>query len=123
DAAATDFGFIGRQMKNPWDTDFTIFNGMKALGADSIFVGHEHCNSASVVYEGVRFQFGQKSSEYDRFNYINTDGTITDTLKTGGKSLMGGSVIPLSKVDGAITNPYIYYCGYTNGVIDWTQWM
>ena len=122
-AAATDFGFIGRQMKNPWDGDFTIFNGMKDLGADSIFVGHEHCNSASVVYEGVRFQFGQKSSEYDRYNYINTDGTITDTLKAGGKSLMGGTVIPLSKVDGGITNPYIYYCGYTNGVIDWAQWM
>ena len=122
DAAASDFGFIGRQMKNPWDEDFTIFNGMKALGADSIFVGHEHCNSASVVYDGVRFQFGQKSSEYDRFNYINTDGSITDTLKAGGKSLMGGTVIPLSKADGAITNPYIYYCGYTNGVIDWSQW-
>ena len=123
DAAASDFGFIGRQMKNPWDEDFSIFNGMKDLGADSIFVGHEHCNSASVVYEGVRFQFGQKSSEYDRFNYINVDGTITDTLKAGGKSLMGGTVIPLSKTDGAITNPYIYYCGYPNGVIDWAQWM
>jgi hypothetical protein len=120
--ADTDFGFIGRQMKNPWDEDFSIFNGMKALGADSIFVGHEHCNSASVVYEGVRFQFGQKSSEYDRYNYINTDGTITDVLKAGGKSLMGGTVIPLA-ADGTIKNPYIYYCGYTNGQIDWSQWM
>ena len=122
-AAATDFGFIGRPMKNPWDEDFSIYNGMKALGVDSIFVGHEHCNSASVVYDGVRFQFGQKSSEYDRYNYINTDGTITDTLKAGGKSLMGGTVIPLSATDGSILNPYIYYCGYTNGQIGWTQWM
>ena len=123
DAAETDFGFIGRQMKNPWDEDFSIYNGMKTLGADSIFVGHEHCNSASVVYEGVRFQFGQKSSEYDRFNYINTDGSITDTLKSGGKSLMGGTVIPLSATDGTIKNPYIYYCGYNNGIIDWAQWL
>ena len=122
DAADTDFGFIGRQMKNPWDEDFAIYNGMKALGMDSIFVGHEHCNSASVVYDGVRFQFGQKTSEYDRFNYINTDGTITDEPKDG-KSLMGGTVIPLSATDGAIKNPYIYYCGYLNGQIDWTQWM
>ena len=75
------------------------------------------------VFDGVRFQFGQKSSEYDRFNYINTDGTITDTLKAGGKSLMGGTVIPLSAQDGAIKNPYIYYCGYPQGAIDWSQWM
>lgn len=122
DKAATDFGYIGRQMKNLWDENFTIFNGMKALGADSIFVGHEHCNSASVVYEGVRFQFGQKSSEYDRYNFLNADGTITDSAKgSRSKSLMGGTVIPLSKTDGAIVNPYIYYCGYTGGNIDWSQ--
>ena len=122
DTASTDFGYIGRQMKNPWDEDFTIFKGMKALGADSIFVGHEHCNSASVVYEGVRFQFGQKTSEYDRFNYIRGDGSIAPTIGADGKSLMGGTVIPLDKEDGAIKTPYIYYCGYPNGEIDWSQW-
>ena len=123
DTADTDFGHIGRRMKNPWDEDFLIFNGMKSLGADSIFVGHEHCNSASVVYEGVRFQFGQKTSEYDRFNYIHADGSIAAVNNGGGKSLMGGTVIPLSSEDGGILQPYIYYCGYTNGEIDWSQWM
>ena len=118
--ADTDFGHIGRQLKNPWDADYTVFNGMKELGADSIFVGHEHCNSASVVYEGVRFQFGQKSSEYDRYNYLHTDGSISSTGGANSKSLMGGTVIPLA-TDGAIVNPYIYYCGYPNGQIDWSQ--
>ena len=122
DTSEGDFGHIGRQMKNPWDEDFSIFNGMKALGADSIFVGHEHCNSASVVYEGVRFQFGQKTSEYDRFNYIHTDGSIASVNAGNGKSLMGGTVIPLAE-DGSLKTPYIYYCGYADGVIDWTQWM
>ena len=122
DTAEGDFGYIGRQMKNPWDEDFSIFNGMKALGTDSIFVGHEHCNSASVVYEGVRFQFGQKSSEYDRFNYIHANGSIAAENAGGGKSLMGGTVIPLT-TDGSLKTPYIYYCGYVGGVIDWTQWM
>ena len=122
DTAEGDFGHIGRQMKNPWDEDFSIFNGMKALGTDSIFVGHEHCNSASVVYEGVRFQFGQKSSEYDRFNYLHTDGSIASVNEGNGKSLMGGTVIPLA-TDGSLKTPYIYYCGYTGGAIDWSQWM
>lgn len=121
DKAASDFGYIGSRMKNPWDENFTVFNGMKSLGADSIFVGHEHCNSASVVYDGVRFQFGQKSSEYDRFNYVNADGSITTNDANGGKSLMGGTVIPLSATDGSIVKPYIYYCGYPNGQLDWTQ--
>ena len=120
--AEGDFGYIGRQMKGPWDNNFAIYKGMKALGTDSIFVGHEHCNNASVMYDGVRFQFGQKSSEYDRYNFLNADGTITDSAKGAqSKSLMGGTVIPLSKTDGAIENPYIYYCGYTGGNIDWSQ--
>lgn len=121
DTTEGDFGHIGRQMKNPWDEDFSIFNGMKALGTDSIFVGHEHCNSASVVYEGVRFQFGQKSSEYDRFNYIHADGSIASVNAGNGKSLMGGTVIPLA-ADGSLKTPYIYYCGYAGGEIDWSQW-
>lgn len=66
-------------MKNAWDTSKNIYNGMKELGVDSIFVGHEHCNSASVVYEGIRFQYGQKSSEYDRYNSVGDDGKIGET--------------------------------------------
>ena len=112
DAAETDFGYIGRQMKGPWDTNGAVYKGMKALGTDSIFVGHEHCNSASVVYDGVRFQFGQKSSEYDRFNSIAKDGTITGDYQVaaGSVSMIGGTVIPLT-ADGTIEAPYIYLCG------------
>ena len=123
DKAATDFGYIGRPLKNPWDTNYMVYEGMKALGADSMFVGHEHCNSASVVYDGIRFQYGQKTSEYDRYNYLYADGTIDFVSGKGSKSLMGGTVISLSKVDGGIQNPYIYYCGYSNGQIDWSQWL
>ena len=110
--ADTDFGYIGRAMKGPWDTNFVVFNGMVALGVDSIFVGHEHCNNASVVYQGIRFQYGQKSSEYDRYNCVKSDGTIISGGSTpvGAKSLMGGTVIPLDE-KGEIVNPYVYYCG------------
>jgi hypothetical protein len=98
-ADETDFGYLGRTMKDPWDTNYTVFNGMKALGADSIFVGHEHCNSCSIVYEGVRFQFSQKSSMYDRYNSVTEDGTITGAYMEGHPAdshpLMGGTVIPV----------------------------
>jgi hypothetical protein len=120
-----DFGFLGRQMKDAWDTRKMVFNGMKALGADSIFVGHEHCNSASVVFEGVRLQYGQKSSEYDRYNSVGTSGKIGDTAiwKKSGTPLVGGSVIVLSAEDGAITNAYIYYCESAGANVDWSYYI
>ncbi len=116
-ADETDFGYLGRVMKSAWDTDYTIFNGMKALGVDSIFVGHEHCNSASIVYEGVRFQYGQKSSLYDRYNWINNaDGSIEGGYNTTPfddpiTPLIGGTVIPVSGEDGSIGTGYIVYYG------------
>lgn len=112
-----DFGHFGNGMKGPWDTSLTVWKGMVALGVDSVFVGHEHLNNASVVVDGIRFQFGQKSSEYDRFNWRNADGTIGGgySMPSDATSLMGGTVIPLSEEDGSILNPYIYYCGDVMG--------
>ena len=116
-----DFGYLGRQMKTPWDSSKTIFEGMKTLGCDSIFVGHEHCNSASVVYDGVRLQYGQKSSEYDRYNAVNASGQIVAVQlhNTTGTPLVGGSVIVLSQTDGALKDAYIYYCENAGGKLDW----
>ena len=127
DTAEGDFGYIGRQMKGPWDSDKAVYNGMKALGVDSIFVGHEHCNSASVVYEGIRFQYGQKSSEYERFNSIDSSGVITGNPYKTGTSLIGGTVIVLSEEDASIEDAYIYYCSsgdgkIANGQIDWDKY-
>jgi len=117
-----DFGYIGRQIKNPWDENNAVWDGMKQLGVDSVFVGHEHCNSASVIYDGIRLQYGQKSSEYDRFNCLNSNGTITGNYTKTGTSLIGGTVIPLSVEDGAISDPYIYFCENAGGAVDWDKW-
>ena len=123
DKAESDFGYIGRQLKGPWDTDKSVWRGMKALGTDSIFVGHEHCNSSSVVYDGVRLQFGQKSSTYDRANYVNmTSGKIEGSYSAIGTPLVGGTVIVLSEGDGVIADAYIYLCEEAGGNIDWDQW-
>ena len=119
--AESDFGYIGRQLKGPWDPNYTVFKGMKALGTDSIFVGHEHCNNSSVMYDGIRFQYGQKSSEYDRFNCIDSNGNITGGYSKTGTSLIGGTVIPLTE-DGSLETPYVYYCGFENGQINWNKY-
>lgn len=124
DKAEGDFGYIGRQMKTAWDTSMVVYTGMKRLGVDSIFVGHEHCNSASVVYEGIRFQYGQKSSQYDRYNAIDAENNVVAEQiwnQTGNKPLIGGSVVVLSETTGEIQDGYIYYCGFENGVLDWND--
>ena len=110
-------------MKDGWDSSRTVFNGMKALGADSIFVGHEHCNSASVMFEGVRLQYGQKSSEYDRYNCVSENGEIAGFAiwNKSGTPLVGGSVIVLSETDGAIKDAYIYYCSNAGQNADWDE--
>ena len=108
-----DFGYIGGDIGG-WDADGEIFEGIAELGTDSIFVGHKHAVSASVVKNGIRFQIGQKSSAYDKMNYKGPDGDIVSTYYTSAyadyKPIVGGTVIPLSAEDGAIKEPYIYYC-------------
>lgn len=104
-----DFGYLGRSLKTPWDEQYLVWNSMKELGVDSVLVGHEHCNSASVVYEGIRCQFGQKSSTYDRVNFWK-NGQIIGSSCENLTPLVGGTVLPLSEEDGSIVEPYIYLC-------------
>ncbi len=99
-----DFGYLGRPRKNTWDESLYFWHFVKETGTDSIFVGHEHCNSISIVYDGVRLQYGQKSSTYDRANYVEEDGSLTGYYAgqaDGKKPLIGGTLMFLSK-DGSI---------------------
>ena len=109
----SDFGYLGEKIGG-WDTDYSVWNGWKKLGVDSVFVGHEHANSASVVYEGVRLQFGQKSSTYDSTNFVSRDGNITAGIGrdvyNAEVSLVGGTVMKLSEEDGNLCDAYIYLC-------------
>ena len=122
--AEGDFGYIGRDLKG--EGSYLTVAELKKLGVDSVFVGHEHCNSASVVYEGIRFQFGQKSSTYDRFNRLEANGTVVGadgTILSTQTELIGGSVIVLSEADGIIKDAYIYYCGMPDGKLDWSLYV
>ena len=115
--AEGDFGYIGAPLKGLWDTDKTLFRGMQALGADSIFVGHEHASSASILHEGVRLQYGAKCSTYDRANYVTPDHTVISVNRDGGIPWLGCSVFSLSP-DGEIQNPHIYQCKISD-TADW----
>lgn len=122
DRADGDFGYVGRPMKSQWDNDAAVYGKIKAWGVDSFFVGHEHCNSASVIYDGVRLQYGQKSSEYDRINGVTADGSINPKFifrPDDATPMVGGSVIVLAQNDGTIKDAYIYYCKNAGGNIDW----
>lgn len=114
-----DFGYIGAGLKGSWDKDKKIWNGFKQLGVDSVFVGHEHANSASIVYEGIRLQYGMKCSTYDRLNYVSSTGQVIDCTYYSDKiPWVGGSNFKLS-ADGTIKDAGIYYCKYAGANINW----
>jgi len=101
-----DFGYIGTTFSG-WDNANTVWENLKSLGVDSIFVGHEHAINSSIVYDGVRLQFGQKCSTYDKTNYLTSKGEIVDSYTNRGTPLVGGTVITLDKDNGDIENAYV----------------
>lgn len=112
--ADTDFGFIASGDGGAWDTDYSCYNAMKAIGVDSIFVGHIHATSASIVKDGVRFQFGLKTGVYDARLTKMSDGTYDGGFAVGGKPYIGGSAIIVSEEDGSIENAYHVYHNMEN---------
>ena len=97
-----DFGYIGNVLKDPWDIERAVWQGIKSLGVDSVFVGHEHANSAGVIYDGIRCQYGQKTGTYDRNNYLQEDGRYICSYLEAGVSISGGTAIFISQDDGLI---------------------
>ena len=110
--AAGDFGYIGTSVRGAWDYPYTIYDSFLELGVDSVFVGHEHSNSASINVGGIRLQFGQKSSQYDSFNKVINGGIVENNKVIGGKiiggdvhegiPLVGGTKITVLEKDGTI---------------------
>ena len=103
-----DFGYVGYGFSS-WDANGRVWANIKELGVDSIFVGHEHSISSSVVYEGVRLQFGQKSSTYDAICYRGESNEIVVSSVDAGMPIVGGTVIEISHTDASI-HPYIVLC-------------
>lgn len=113
-----EFGYIGYPHETFWDANRQVWKSFLELGVDSVFMGHEHANSCSIVYEGIRLQFGMKSSAYDNLNYVDASGNVQFMASVSATPLIGGSVFGLD-AEGNITDPYIYYCKGAGAEIDW----
>ena len=134
-----DFGMVytlyPTSFVESWDTyktngtgnDNQIYNRIKAQGIDSMFLGHMHSNSASIVYDGIRFQFGQKCTLYDSVQKINKNTGAMGyangayALNSGETALIGGTVMKLNAA-GEIADAYIEYNTGYGKEINWSQY-
>lgn len=77
-----DFGALKESngIKGPFEAktvDGKIFlDQLKKYGVDSVFVGHSHQVNTSITYEGIRWTFGLKTGEYDRYTAGEMGGTL-----------------------------------------------
>jgi len=97
-------GYYDR-LSNGWDPNEEFFETIKLLGFDSVFCGHIHENSFSLIYEDVRLTYGQKSSAYDSISYI-VNGNETKYEKSYdriGTPVWGGTGMTIDS-DGAISD-------------------
>lgn len=108
DKSGRDFGVVMYPIDR-FDEDNSIYELFKEFGVDSVLVGHDHEVSASVVYEGIRFQFGLKSSTYDSNIYENGEGKLVKSWVPAGKPVIGGTVWELDS-QGGIGKAYHHYC-------------
>ena len=82
--ATFDYNKDSGEKKYGNETLLTIF---KNNGVDSVFCGHEHQISTSIVYEGIRWTFGLKTGVYDIPEKDNLGGTAITIGKDGGVSV------------------------------------
>lgn len=66
------------------DANYVFHNLLKQYSCEGWFFGHDHVNNASAEFEGVRYTYGLKASEYDEY----TDGEIGGTLISVGNNKM-----------------------------------
>ena len=73
-----DFGYWGEKVLHPHcvDYDLSMFELFRKYAIKGVFVGHDHKNSASISYKGVRITYGLKSSEYDYHFTDKIGGTL-----------------------------------------------
>ncbi len=61
-----------------------LWEALQTYSFDGVFVGHDHKNNMSILYEGVRFTYGLKTGKFD---YHDDIGGTRITISAGGKSL------------------------------------
>jgi len=62
-----DIGSMNKDAGSYIDLEYEFHGLLKEYGCEGWFFGHDHENNASVTFEGVRYTYGLKASEYDSF--------------------------------------------------------
>lgn len=79
-----DSGAMHKDAGQYVDQSYVFHNLLWEYGCEGWFFGHDHENNASVTYDGVRYTYGLKASQYDSYQA----GEIGGTEITVGSSAM-----------------------------------
>ncbi len=80
-----DIGSMNKDAGSYIDLEYEFHGLLKKYGCEGWFFGHDHENNASVTFEGVRYTYGLKSSEYDSFISSVLGGTRITLGESGLK--------------------------------------
>ena len=83
DESGEDFGKKYESIRGMNVPDFWML--LKKHSFDGVFVGHNHTNNFSIVYDGIRLTCGLKTGEHDRNRNDMKGGTLI-TVAAGGES-------------------------------------
>ena len=89
--SAGDCGYMNKDAGSYIDQEYEFHELLKKYGCEGWFFGHDHENNASVTYDGVRYTYGLKASEYD--SYIS--------------SVLGGTRITVGENGLKVTHEYL----------------
>ncbi len=69
-------GDFGQKNENLSFFQTTLAPDLKAAHVEGVFVGHDHVNNYSIVYDGIRYTYGTKTGVYDYHNGAMVGGTL-----------------------------------------------
>ena len=82
DSTGTD-GDYGQKNEKLNIMGVSYASDLKAANVDGVFVGHDHLNNYSIVYDGIRYTYGTKTGTYDMYNSSVLGGTLIRATADG----------------------------------------
>ena len=76
-------GDFGQKNENLSMFPTTLAPDYKAANVEGVFIGHDHVNNYSIVYDGIRYTYGTKTGTYDYNNAALLGGTVIRVAADG----------------------------------------
>ena len=76
-------GDFGQKNENVSLFGSTLAPDLKIANVDGVFVGHDHVNNYSILYDGIRYTYGTKTGTYDYTNSAVLGGTTIKVFIDG----------------------------------------